>query len=109
MVEFGMVALPVLLFIFGIMQTAYIVWADNLLHIAVDTAARCGAINSTTPPCNGTANMVSTAQGVFFLSSAASFTSNSTCSTGGSGVVGTYTLSFLHAANVTLTAKSCYF
>src|ERR1700757_1705021 len=66
-VEFALVALPIMLFIIGIMQTAYLVWADNLLHISVDTAARCGAVQSTTTPCNGSGlpNMQSTATTVF--------------------------------------------
>ena len=42
MVEFALVALPVLFFMIGIMQTAYIVWIDNILHYSVDAAARCG-------------------------------------------------------------------
>src|SRR5215470_4140268 len=36
MVEYALVALPVILFMFGIMQTAWIVWADNLLQVSVD-------------------------------------------------------------------------
>src|ERR1700757_1402348 len=70
-VEFALVILPVLLFIFGIMQTAYVLWIDNLLHVSVDTAARCAAVNSTTLPCKGAdippsvTNMQSTANLVF--------------------------------------------
>ena len=36
-VEFGLVALPVILFILGIMQFADVMWTDNLLQISVDT------------------------------------------------------------------------
>ena len=60
LVEFALVALPVIFFILGIIQTAYIIWVDNLLHTAVNTAARCGAIGSNTAPCAGT-NLVTTA------------------------------------------------
>lgn len=112
-VEFALVALPVLMLIFGIMQTGYIVWIDNLLHISVDAAARCGAVNSTTSPCSGTglANMQSTANLVFHpipFGVNATFSNNSTCAgDGGSGLIGTYTINF-HLFHLTLTGKSCY-
>src|SRR5215813_618183 len=52
-VEFALVALPVLAFIMGIIQFGWVMWVDNLLHISVDTASRCGAVGSTTSPCDG--------------------------------------------------------
>src|SRR4029077_19673407 len=78
MVEFALVALPVLVFLCGIMQTGWVVWVDNLLQVSVDAAARCGAVNSTTSPCAGgtTANMISTANQVFGPMSGASFSAN---------------------------------
>ena len=33
--EFAIVALPVLMFIIGIMQTAWVVWVDNLLYLSL--------------------------------------------------------------------------
>jgi hypothetical protein len=117
-VEFALVALPVLVFILGIMQTAYIVWIDNLLHISVDAAARCGAVGSTTLPClsGGTtlANMQSTANLVFCeragcVSGATFSLNNASCSAdGGSGLIGTYNVTIVFVVNLTLTAKSCY-
>jgi TadE-like protein len=109
--EFGLVALPVIWFVFGIIQTAWIVWIENTLYISVDTAARCGAIGSTTPPCNGsgTVHMTETANRVFGMTSGAAppaFSSNPTCS--GVGLVGTYDVSIVSVVNLTLTAKSCY-
>jgi len=107
-VEFALVALPVLVFILGIIQTAWIVWIDNLLHISVDTAARCGAVQSTTSPCSGT-NMVTTANQVFGLSGVTFNLNNSNCSgDGGTGLIGTYNVSIVFVVNLTLTAKSCY-
>ena len=106
-VEFALVALPVFAFIFGIMQTAWIVWADNVLHVSVDAAARCGAVNSTTSPCAGT-DMVTAANAFFAPLSGATFISNSTCSAdGGAGLVGTYKVSIL-LVSLTLSANSCY-
>jgi Flp pilus assembly protein TadG len=107
-VEFALVALPVLVFILGIIQTSWIVWIDNLLKVSVQTAARCGAIQSMTSPCNGT-NMVSTATAVFSPMSGATFSPNAACSAdNGSGLVGTYKVSILFVVNLSLTADSCY-
>src|ERR1700751_3546258 len=93
-IEFALMALPVFFLIFGVMQTAWIVWVDNLLHAAVDTAARCGAVNSTTSPCggSGSSNMMNTAKLVFqpVSNSTAPFTNNTNCSGGETGLVGSY-------------------
>jgi Flp pilus assembly protein TadG len=110
-VEFALVALPVIVFILGIMQTAWIVWADNLLHISVNTAARCTAVNSSTPPCNGNTlpQMKATAATVFGPLSGAKFQNNGPCATNqGAGLHGEYDVSFLFVVNLTLTADSCY-
>jgi Flp pilus assembly protein TadG len=107
LVEFALTALPVFFFIFGIMQTAYIVWVDNLLHLSVDTAARCGAVQSTTAPCQGI-DMAATANSVFSPRGGAVFGNNLSCSAaGGAGVTGTYTVNIV-AVTLTLTAQSCY-
>jgi hypothetical protein len=101
-------ALPVTLFIFGIMQTGWILWIDNLLHVSVDAAARCGAVStSTTLPCygSGLGNMQSTANLVFRPLSGATFGNNLSC--GGAGLIGTYNVSIVFV-NLTLTAESCY-
>jgi Flp pilus assembly protein TadG len=107
-VEFALVALPVIMFILGIVQTGWVVWIDNLLHVSVNAAARCGAVKSTTPPCDG-ANMITTADTVFQPLSGATFTDNGSCTAdGGNGLIGTYSVSILFVVNLTLTAKSCY-
>jgi Flp pilus assembly protein TadG len=103
-VEFGLLALPVIWFILGIMQTAWLVWISNLLYVSVDTAARCGAVQSTTSPCSGT-DMV-TAANKIFAPLTATFNTNNSCS--GDGLIGTYTVNFVFVANLTFTAKSCY-
>jgi Flp pilus assembly protein TadG len=111
LVEFALVALPVMLFVVGIIQIAWVLWSDNLLHVAVNAAARCAAIGSTTPPCGGNTvpEMVSTATTVFAPLSGAKFQNNGPCtSDGGSGVVGTYTVTILYVVNLTLVSNSCY-
>jgi Flp pilus assembly protein TadG len=106
-IEFALVALPVIVFMLGIIQTGWVVWANNLLHMAVDAASRCGAVQSTTTPCAGgsTSNMITTANLVFSPLSGASFSANA-CA--GTGLMGTYTVSIVFVVNLTLTAKSCY-
>jgi Flp pilus assembly protein TadG len=108
-VEFALVALPVMLFILGIIQTAWVLWVDNLLHFSVDVAARCAAVRSTTSPCNGS-DMVTPATTAFApLKVSLPFQNNATCTSGGGvGVTGTYTVNFLLVVNFTLTATSCY-
>lgn len=112
MVEFALVALPILGFMVGLMQTAWVVWTDNLLHVSVDTAARCGAVlTSTTLPCYGNtlSDMQQTANLVFQPLSGATFSSNMTCANNnGAGLIGAYNVNFLLVVNLTLTAKSCY-
>ena len=107
-VEFAIVALPVFVFILGIIQTGWLVWVDNLLHVSVDAAARCGAVNSTTTPCVGssTSNMITTANTVFLPLNGASFVTNPNCT--GAGLVGTYNATIVFVVNLTFTAKSCY-
>jgi len=124
-VEFALGALPVMAFIIAIIQFGWIIWVDNLLHISVDTASRCGAIGSTTSPCGGAGpvnggsitNMITTANTVVQPLTGATFTDNSSCSVGagtglqGSGLVGTYHISIGladFAMNLTVTAQSCY-
>ena len=105
MVEYALAALPMILFTFGIIQTAWIVWIDNLLTVSVDAAARCGAVRSTTSPCAGS-DMVSTANAVFGPLSGASFSAN--MCTNGVGLIGTYRISFVFVLDMTVTARSCY-
>ena len=112
LVEYALVALPVLLFIIGIMQTAWVVWIDNLMTISVNAAARCGGIKSNISPCPTTANwsdveagMEAAANTVFGIGGA-TFSAN-TC-TNGVGLVGNYSISFLLLVDMTVTAKSCY-
>jgi Flp pilus assembly protein TadG len=113
-VEFALVAVPVILFILIIIQTACIVWADNLLHIAVDTASRCGAVStSTTTPCSGSGltNMKNTANAVFapiIGTQRPNWSLNTNCSAGSTGLVGAYQVSIISVVNLTLTARSCY-
>jgi Flp pilus assembly protein TadG len=113
-VEFALVALPVMLFIFGIIQTAWVLWIDNLLHVSVNVAARCAAVGSTTPPCSGgtVPDMISTATTAFAPMSNSKnvkFQNNGPCTLdSGTGLTGTYTANILFGVTLTLRADSCY-
>jgi Flp pilus assembly protein TadG len=121
-VEFGLVILVITALIFAVVQTAYALWMDNMLHYAVDYAARCGAVRSTTYPCYGSGftNMQCTADAIFrpapgvptftppncpSTTANPSFSTNASCT--GSGIIGTYTVSIL-LITYPLTAQSCY-
>jgi Flp pilus assembly protein TadG len=114
-VEFALGIMPIMVFMVGIMMTAYVLWIDNMLYFAVDYAARCGAVQSnttppnTTPPCYGPglANMKRTADALFLVSGATYALNSSTCSSG-SGLKGTYRVNIALFTNLTLTANSCY-
>src|SRR5215469_1693374 len=106
-VEFGLLAVPVIGFLFAIIEFGWVLWIDNALNIAVDTAARCGAVQSTTTPCSGT-DMVTAANTVFPLTAPnGTFTTNTSCQNDdGSGLVGSYIVSigvWAWSVNVTLT------
>jgi Flp pilus assembly protein TadG len=124
-VEFALVAVPVMGFIFAIIEFGWVIWAGNLLHISVETASRCGAIGSMTSPCDGAGpinggsigNMITTANTVFQPLTGSTFSDNASCSVDAgtglqeSGLVGTYNISIglgVFAMELTLTAQSCY-
>ncbi len=102
-VEFALLALPFLLLVTGIMDASRLVWTNFSLQFAVEAAARCTAVTTTT--CGPQAM---TAPG------AATFTYNATASCGasitGSQVSGTMPFFFTvtgFPVSVTLNAMSC--
>jgi Flp pilus assembly protein TadG len=110
--EFGLAFLPFITLILGILQVGYLLWIDGLLHYAVNEAARCGAVGSTTYPCagSGVGNMVTAADSLFGMAVApipnGTFGNNSNCT--GSGLTGSYSIRFLLARPVTINVSSCY-
>jgi Flp pilus assembly protein TadG len=118
--EFALVAPVFFTLIIGVLQFGYVIWIDNILHYSVDVAARCGAVGSTTPPCQGSgvANMQSTANAVFgaAYTPAPIFIANPSCTGSGLSATGgkvgnvyvSYTVSFLKIVNLRLPADSCY-
>lgn len=56
-VEFAFVLPPLLLFLFGIVETGRVLWTQSAISMAVEDAARCASVNQTL--C-GTASAIQT-------------------------------------------------
>jgi len=106
--EFGFILLPLAMLLFGTMEFGRAVWAQNALNYAVEAAARCASINSTT--CGSTAQIqtyAATASGMTFTSSIFTVTTAGGCHT----VQASYPFTInipLVTRSFTLTAQSCY-
>ena len=107
-VEFALVAPPLLMLLLGIMETGRALWTQNALNYAVEQAARCASIDQNNCGNAGqVAAFAATVAGAQF--GATSFAvSTSAC---GHVVDASYPLT-LHipfvGAAVTLTAHSCF-
>jgi Flp pilus assembly protein TadG len=107
-VEFAMTVPILLLAMLGIIEFGRVLWAQNALHYAVEDAARCASIDTTT--CNSTSatqNFAATASGTTFAPSV--FTvSSQPC---GNQVSASYPFPFLTSLvsyNLTLSAQACF-
>lgn len=107
-VEFALVSIPLLLFLFGIIATAQAVFLQNALNLSVAEAARCASVN---PTLCGTASQIQSyaadQAGAGFDSSVFSVAAVS-C---GNQVSASYplglTMPFM-TLSVNLSAQSCY-
>ena len=108
LVEFALIALPLFLFMFGIVELSRMIRVQNGLQIAVERAARCSAI---------TANGCDTASGVqsYAASQVDGLTVSSSYFTATSATCGAkvtasmpYRTVSLVNIQVTLTASSCH-
>lgn len=107
-VEMALVAMPLFLFLFAIINAGYALWLQNALDTSVTDAARCAAVN---PSQCGTATQITAyaadRSGAGFDSSVFSF-SQPPC---GKQVSATYpvslTLPFV-SHSLTLSAQACY-
>ena len=116
-VEFALVAPLLIGLLFGIFEFGQAIWTQGVLDYAVEQAARCASINTTT--CGSSAAIKTYAsQQTSPLNLAASVFSAST-PTCGNQVTASYVFSFvgtlplinstaLFPTSVTLTSSSCY-
>jgi Flp pilus assembly protein TadG len=109
-IEFAFTAPLFMMLVFGIVETGLALWAQFGLENAVEAAARCASVSTTT--CSSSSTVATYAAshtlGVTIPSSAFSY-SKPSC---GNQVSGSYTYTYLtkyfKAANVTLSARSCF-
>lgn len=108
--EFGLVALPLLAFLFGIIETGRLLWIQNALHYAVQAAARCATIDTTV--CDNpadTANFAAHSASVALSPSV--FTASVNTGNSCNQVAASYPTALnipLVSVSVTLTASACY-
>jgi Flp pilus assembly protein TadG len=107
-VEFALIAMPLLVMLFGAFEIGRLMWIQNALHFSVEEAARCASVNSTS--CGSASAIQSYAadrSGALFT--AANFSvSTPTC---GNQVSATYPISLTVpyvTFAVTLTAQACF-
>ena len=105
-VELALLAIPLFLFLFTIINAGHVLWLQNALDASVTDAARCAAVN--TSKC-GTADQIKTyaagQSGAGFTSSTFSFSSAS-C---GKQVSASYAVTLpVVGHSLTLSAQACY-
>lgn len=109
-IEFGFTAPMFMGLVFGIVEAGLALWTQFGLENAVETAARCAAVNRTTCSTSSTVANYAASNALGVTIPVANFSySKPSC---GHQVAGTYTYSFLthyfNAASVTLRAQSCF-
>jgi Flp pilus assembly protein TadG len=107
-VEMGLIASPLLLFLFGIMECSRALWTQNALHYSVEEAARCASNNPTTcGSASQTAAFAAGRSGAGFATSVFTVTSAS-C---GNNVSASYPMQLnipFGNYSITLTAQACF-
>ena len=108
-IEMALLAVPLFVFVFGIINAGYALWLQNALESSVTQAARCATVN---PTLCGTASQIqayaAARSGAGLNSAIFSFTQPS-C---GNQVSATYPLPlrlpFMSSFSLSLTARACY-
>ena len=108
-IEFALVAIPLFMFIFGIIEMGRVLWLQNALHYAVEEASRCAAVDATT--C-GTPDLVldfaASHAGTTFPTSIFTYDPSATC---GKQVSAIYRMNLIIpfvSESVKLTSSSCF-
>jgi Flp pilus assembly protein TadG len=105
-IEFAFIATPMLLLVLGCMQFGQFMWTQSALHLAVEQAARCGAVGICT-----TATAPAYAAAVAPQAGFTSSTFTATQPACGFQVSASYSYTFIAAHlfpwTPTLTALSC--
>jgi len=108
-IEMALLAVPLFVFVFGIINTGYALWLQNALVSSVTQAARCATVN---PTLCGTASQIqayaAARSGAGLNSSIFSFAVVPSC---GNQVSATYPLPLrlpFVSFSLSLNARSCY-
>lgn len=108
-IEFALMAIPLFLFIFGIIEVGRALWLQNALHYSVEEASRCAAVNTAT--C-GSSNQVQSyaagRSGATFANSVFTYNGAAAC---GKQVTASYPMTLVIpfvTVSFTLTSSSCY-
>ncbi len=108
-VEFGILALPFLLLVAGIMDCSRLVWTHLALQVAVEQAARCAVVDATT--CGTAAQVQAYAASVMQAPGATASSFSYAVAACGSQVSATLNFAVIVPAylpaTITLTAQSC--
>jgi Flp pilus assembly protein TadG len=120
-IEYGLIVPAMLLFIFGLMDASRLLWTNVTLTRATETAARCGAVNTTTCPAASIPAYAATQAQSFGLYDAVAANFVATTPACGVQVQATYTFKFVvpwfpqfsstapfGGTTMTLNATSCY-
>lgn len=108
-IELALVAMPLFLFVFGLINTGYALWLQNALQTSVTAAARCATVSSTT--ICGNASQIkayAASQSGAGLDSAIFSFAQTSC---GNRVSATYPLPLtlpLMSFSINLSAQACY-
>ena len=111
-VEFALVATPLFLFLFGIEETARIMWTQSAINMAVEDGARYSSVSGPTGACTAAATVQSYAASRAWGMSLPS--GDFTASTAACGCQVTASVPFtpivpnLVPYNITLTASACF-
>jgi Flp pilus assembly protein TadG len=109
LIQFALILPPFLMMMFGVAEVGRVLWLQNAMHYAVQQAARCAAINTTT--CSA-ANVGSYAAGASGANvPAAAFTLTSPDPSCGRQVKGQYAVRLnipYYKATWTLNAQACF-
>jgi hypothetical protein len=110
-VEFALILWPLLLMVLGAVDGGRMLWTQNSLQYAVEQAARCAVVNTTTcgTPSQIKSYATSMAYGMSLSPSVFSSSSAGCGAVAGTQVSASYLYSplFPFPHNVTLTASSC--
>ena len=111
-VEFALIATPLFLFLFGIEETARIMWTQSAINMAVEDGARYSSVSGPTGSCTAAATVQSYAASRAWGMSLPS--GDFTATTAACGCQVTASVPFtpivpnLVPYNITLTASACF-